>query len=80
MRIQFLAEALALTLLGGVIGILLSVVACAGLADALGWNIAISLSACIVAFASAFVVGLFFGSYPAWRAARLSPIEALRYE
>jgi putative ABC transport system permease protein len=79
-RLQFLAEALALTLLGGVFGLVLSVVASASLADALGWEIVIPLSACIVAVASSAVVGLFFGSYPAWRASRLEPIDALRYE
>jgi putative ABC transport system permease protein len=79
-RIQFLVETLVLTLFGAGLGIALSVAASASVADALGWDIPIPLSACIVAVTSAVIVGLFFGSYPAWRASRLDPIEALRYE
>jgi putative ABC transport system permease protein len=79
-RIQFLGEALVLTVFGGLLGVGLSIAGAQGLADSLGWDIRIAPSACVVAVASAAVVGLFFGIYPAWRASRLNPIDALRYE
>ncbi|HEX7479452.1 MAG TPA: ABC transporter permease [Polyangiales bacterium] len=79
-RIQFLGEALVLTVFGGVLGVGLSIAGAQGLADSLGWDIRIAASACVVAVASAAVVGLFFGIYPAWRASHLHPIDALRYE
>jgi ABC-type antimicrobial peptide transport system permease subunit len=79
-RVQFLGEAVVLSLLGGVLGVGLSVVGSAVFERTLGWPIAIPPSALLVAVASAVTVGITFGYYPAWRASRLDPIEALHYE
>jgi len=79
-RIQFLGEAVVLSLVGGVFGIALSVAGSAGFERTLGWSIAIPPSALVVAVTSAVTVGVTFGFFPAWRASRLDPIEALRHE
>ena len=79
-RIQFLGEAVVLSLIGGVFGVALSYLGSAGFERTLGWPIAIPPSALLLAIASAVTVGVTFGFYPAWRASRLDPIEALRYE
>ncbi len=79
-RIQFLGEAVVLSLVGGVFGVALSVAGSAGFERTLGWTITIPPSALAVAVASAVAVGVAFGLYPAWRASRLDPIEALRHE
>ncbi|HVN74754.1 MAG TPA: ABC transporter permease [Thermoanaerobaculaceae bacterium] len=79
-RIQFLGEAVVLSLVGGVFGVALSLAGSAGFERTLGWAIAIPPSALGVAVVSAVSVGVTFGFYPAWRASRLDPIEALRHE
>jgi putative ABC transport system permease protein len=78
---QFLIEAMTLSLLGGLIGILIG----SGGAVAIGklvenFNPVVAPGAVIMAVGFSVAVGLFFGLYPAWRASRLNPIEALRYE
>jgi putative ABC transport system permease protein len=78
--IQFLIEAVVLALLGGVIGVALGIAAAAGVARAAGWPAIISPSVVLLAFLVTAAVGIFFGFYPAWKASRLDPIEALRYE
>jgi putative ABC transport system permease protein len=77
---QFLIEALTLSVAGGAIGIALGVGASRLLAWKAQWPIAISPAAVLLAFGFSAAIGVFFGFYPARKAARLDPIEALRYE
>ncbi|MDX2262026.1 MAG: ABC transporter permease [Gemmatimonadales bacterium] len=77
---QFLIEALVLCLTGGGLGILLGWGTSQIVSDKLGWVTEISPSAVVVAFGFSAFVGLFFGLWPARRAASLDPIQALRYE
>ena len=78
--LQFLVEALTLCLLGGLCGILLGVLAAAVVARLNGWAVLVTPAAVAMAVGFSGAVGLFFGVWPARRAARLDPIEALRYE
>jgi putative ABC transport system permease protein len=78
--LQFLIEALTLCILGGLIGVLLGAGTTVVLARVMKWNTLISGSAVVIAFGFSALVGLFFGIWPARRAARLDPITALRYE
>ena len=78
--LQFMIEALTLCILGGAIGILAGVATTIVLARVMHWNTLISPAAVVVAFGFSALVGLFFGIWPARRAARLDPITALRYE
>ncbi len=77
---QFLAEAIALSLVGGLAGILLGVGVSQTITHSLGWPVAITTASIVIAFAFSAAVGIFFGWYPARKAANLDPIEALRYE
>ena len=79
-RTQFLMEALLLSIVGGIIGILLGVLASHLVTSALGWATEISSGSVVLAFGFSVFVGIFFGFYPAWKASLLNPIEALRYE
>jgi putative ABC transport system permease protein len=77
---QFLAEAVALSLVGGLAGIGLGITVSEVITKSLGWPVLITTASIAVAFAFAAGVGVFFGWYPARKAANLDPIEALRYE
>jgi putative ABC transport system permease protein len=77
---QFLSEALVLSSLGGLIGIAVGVAASALISNGLGWPTFISKTSIVVAVFFSGLVGIAFGYYPARKAARLDPIEALRYE
>ncbi|OGA29215.1 MAG: multidrug ABC transporter substrate-binding protein [Betaproteobacteria bacterium RIFCSPLOWO2_02_FULL_65_24] len=77
---QFLVEALVLALTGGLIGIVLGVGGSIAIGEFAGWRVQLTAGAIALAAGSAALVGVFFGFYPARKAARLSPIEALRFE
>lgn len=79
-RLQFLIEALMLGLIGGTIGIVFGVTSSLAVSQGLGWPIRIPVYAIAVSTLFAVTIALFFGFYPARRASRLNPIEALRYE
>ena len=78
--LQFLVEAMVMSLIGGVLGVAIGVVTARGLTAVLDWPTQISLATLGVAFAIAALVGIVFGYYPARRASRLDPIDSLRYE
>jgi len=77
---QFLIESLLLSFLGGIVGVILGLVGSGLVAKLGGWSTVISLNAILLAFSFAAIVGMFFGIYPARKAASLDPIDALRYE
>jgi putative ABC transport system permease protein len=78
--LQFLIEAITLSLLGGLIGIGVGLGTANMLANVFHWAIAITTAPILLAFLCSVAVGVFFGFYPARKAASLDPIEALRYE
>ncbi len=78
--VQFLLEAVTLSCLGGAIGIGLGVVSSQMISVGAGWPVQISPASIVLAVVFAASVGIGFGFYPAWKAAHLDPIDALRYE
>jgi len=79
-RRQFLVEAVTLSMMGGFIGILIGLIGSALISNLLSWPTLISGKAIVAAVIFSAAVGIFFGYYPAHKAAQLDPIEALRYE
>ena len=79
-RLQFIIEALILSLSGGLIGIITGIVSSRVISSLAGWPVMISIFAVMLSFSFSGIVGIFFGYYPAHKASLLDPIEALRYE
>jgi putative ABC transport system permease protein len=79
-RGQFISEAITLTLIGGVIGILAGSALSAAVTHAMDWSLHLSYASFILAMGFSMFVGVFFGWYPAMKASKLDPIEALNYE
>jgi putative ABC transport system permease protein len=77
---QFLVEAVALSLLGGLVGVVIGIGATAAISAFAGWAVSLSLITILVALAFSVGIGVVFGVWPARQAARLDPITALRYE
>ena len=77
---QFLVEAVMLSLIGGAIGIAIGTFGARTIANSFQWPTRVSPNAVAIAFGFSAMIGIFFGYYPASQAARLDPIEALRYE
>ena len=77
---QFLIEAVTLSLIGGAIGVLLGALATWAVGAFAGWDVSLSWASVVLAVGFSGLVGVFFGYYPAQRAAKMLPIQALRYE
>jgi putative ABC transport system permease protein len=78
--VQFLVESVTLCLAGGITGIVVGIIGASMLSRLAGWNTLVNFNAVALAFLFSAAVGLFFGAYPAARASRLDPIDALRHE
>lgn len=77
---QFLIEAIMISITGGIIGVLLGISATKLVTHFMNWPTLITQSSVILSFLVCFITGVFFGYYPALKASRMDPIEALRYE
>ena len=77
---QFLIESVMLSVLGGIIGAIIGITTAGAVGSTLGWSTSVSVASILLAFGFSAVVGIFFGFYPARKAALLNPIDALRYE
>jgi putative ABC transport system permease protein len=80
MLLQFLTEATTLALLGGILGVLVGIALSILIAKVASWPAVIDVANIVLAMTFAGAVGCFFGFYPARKAARMDPIDALRYE
>ena len=79
-RAQFLVEAVVLSVSGGLVGIAVGIGIQRAIAAFAGWPVAVQAEAVSLAFAGSALIGVAFGLYPAFRASRLDPIDALRWE
>ena len=79
-RTQFFIEAMILCLMGGILGILFGIGVAGLVGNIMGLRTVISVQAVVLSFCCSLIVGVIFGFYPAFKASRLKPIEALRYE
>ena len=79
-RLQFIIEALTLSLIGGIVGVVIGVTSSEILSNLAGWPTIVSPFSILLAFGFSGLVGIFFGFYPAYKASLLNPIEALRFE
>jgi len=79
-RLQFIIEALTLSLIGGIVGIIAGVTGSKIISAFAGWSTIVSALSIVLAFGFSGLVGIFFGFYPAYKASLLNPIDALRYE
>ena len=78
--VQFLVESTTLALVGGVVGVGVGIIGAEMVPSIWGWRTVISLMYAVLSFVVSALVGVFFGAYPAWKAAKLHPIDALRHE
>ncbi len=78
--LQFLSESAIITLMGGIIGIIIGIVGAYGICSLIGFTAKVNVATVLGASLFSSAVGIFFGIYPAKKAAKLSPIEALRHE
>jgi putative ABC transport system permease protein len=78
--LQFLTESILLSITGGIIGILLGIAASKIIGSTMSWPVVVLPSSEILSFMVCTIIGIFFGWYPARKAASLDPIDALRYE
>ncbi|OYO59694.1 hypothetical protein CG709_18000 [Lachnotalea glycerini] len=79
-RLQFIVEAVIICLIGGILGIILGVILGNVAATILGYPASASVTSILISLVFAMTIGVFFGYYPANKAAKMNPIEALRYE
>ena len=78
--VQFLVEAITLSVIGGIVGVVIGFLGAHGVGRMLRWATVVSPASVAAAVGVAALVGIFFGFYPARQAARLDPIDALRFE